>query len=72
MGYVQPARATDRRGRDAFCRHAFRYASASSHWIGSSDYVWAYRYPVEDLEPGPPPEPSAVEARAWIAEIETL
>ncbi len=34
-----------------------------------SDYVWAYRYPEEDLSRAPPPQPSTVEARAWIDEV---
>jgi HEPN domain-containing protein len=37
-----------------------------------SDYVWAHRYPEEDLSRPPPPEPSVAEARAWIAEMEAL
>jgi HEPN domain-containing protein len=37
-----------------------------------SDYVWAHRYPEEDLSRPPPPEPSVTEAQAWIAEIEAL
>ena len=37
-----------------------------------SDYVWAHRYPEEDLSREPPPVPSVTEARAWIAEIEAL
>ena len=37
-----------------------------------SDYVWAHRYPEEDQSRPPPPEPSVAEARAWIAEVETL
>lgn len=37
-----------------------------------SDYVWARRYPEEDLSRPPPPLPSVVEVRAWIAEIEAL
>jgi HEPN domain-containing protein len=37
-----------------------------------SDYVWAHRYPEEDLSRPPPPEPSLTEAQAWIAEIEAL
>jgi HEPN domain-containing protein len=36
-----------------------------------SDYVWAHRYPDEDLS-RPPPLPSVTEARAWIAEVEAL
>jgi HEPN domain-containing protein/predicted nucleotidyltransferase len=37
-----------------------------------SDYVWAHRYPEEDLSRPAPPEPSVAEARAWIAEVEAL
>jgi uncharacterized protein len=37
-----------------------------------SDYVWAHRYPEEDLSRPPPPEPSVAEAQTWIAEIEAL
>jgi HEPN domain-containing protein len=37
-----------------------------------SDYVWAHRYPEEDLSRPPPPEPSVAEAQVWIAEIEAL
>jgi HEPN domain-containing protein len=37
-----------------------------------SDYVWAHRYPEEDISRPPPPEPSLAEARAWIAEVEAL
>jgi HEPN domain-containing protein len=37
-----------------------------------SDYVWAHRYPGEDFGRPPPPVPSVTEARAWIAEVETL
>ena len=37
-----------------------------------SDYVWAHRCPEEDLSRPPPPVPSVAEARAWIAEVETL
>jgi uncharacterized protein len=37
-----------------------------------SDYVWAHRYPDEDLSRPPPPLPSVAEARAWIAEVEAL
>ena len=37
-----------------------------------SDYVWAHRYPEEDLGRPPPPEPSPAEAQAWVDEIEAL
>jgi HEPN domain-containing protein len=37
-----------------------------------SDYVWAHRYPGEEHGRPPPPLPSVAEARAWIAEVETL
>jgi HEPN domain-containing protein/predicted nucleotidyltransferase len=37
-----------------------------------SDYVWAHRYPEDDLSRQPPPVPSVTEARAWIAEVEAL
>ena len=37
-----------------------------------SDYVWAHRYPEEDLSRPPPPLPSAAEARAWLDEVEAL
>ena len=37
-----------------------------------SDYVWARRYPEEDLSRPPPPEPSPAEAQAWVDEIEAL
>lgn len=37
-----------------------------------SDYVWAHRYPEEDLSRPPPPIPSVGDARAWIDEVEAL
>jgi HEPN domain-containing protein/predicted nucleotidyltransferase len=37
-----------------------------------SDYVWAHRYPEEDLSRPPPPEPSVPEARAWVDEVGAL
>ena len=37
-----------------------------------SDYVWAHRYPEEDLSRSPPPEPSVAEAQAWIDEVAAL
>ena len=37
-----------------------------------SDYVWAHRYPEENLSRPPPPVPSASEARAWVKEVEAL
>ncbi len=37
-----------------------------------SDYVWAHRYPGEEHGRPPPPLPSVAEARAWVAEVETL
>jgi HEPN domain-containing protein len=37
-----------------------------------SDYVWAHRYPEEDLSRPPPPLPSLAEARAWLDEVEAL
>ncbi len=37
-----------------------------------SDYVWAHRYPEEDLSRPPPPLPSVAEARIWVDEVETL
>lgn len=37
-----------------------------------SDYVWAHRYPEQDLTRQQPSVPSVAEARAWIADIEAL
>ncbi len=37
-----------------------------------SDYVWAHRYPEEDLSRPPPPVPSVAEARAWVDEVGAL
>lgn len=37
-----------------------------------SDYVWAHRYPEEDVSRPSPPLPSVSEARAWVEELETL
>jgi predicted nucleotidyltransferase/HEPN domain-containing protein len=37
-----------------------------------SDYVWAHRYPEEDLSRPPRPLPSVAEARAWLDEVEAL
>ena len=37
-----------------------------------SDSVWAHRYPGEAHDRPPPPLPSVIEARAWIAEVAAL
>jgi uncharacterized protein len=37
-----------------------------------SDYVWAHRYPEEELSRPPPPVPTVADARAWIAELGAL
>jgi uncharacterized protein len=37
-----------------------------------SDFVWVWRYPGEEGQPPPPPQPEVAKVQAWIAEIEAL